>query len=90
MEIKWYQSSSTVRPREVDIESSPTTVYLHRHIREEERTDETTGEKTTWYVYEEATLTPAEYTVYAADQSRQDSVAIMEALVDIYSLIGEG
>ena len=86
MKIEWKHSESTVRPKEVDIESSPTTVYLRRNIQEEQRTDE--GETTTWYVYEEAMLTPAEYTVYAAEQAREDNIAIMEALIDIYAEIG--
>ena len=91
MKIEWKQSESTVRPKEVDYESSPTTVYLHRNIREEERPNDPDGdgEMVTWYVYEEATLTPAEYTVYAADQTREDNIAIMEALVDIYDMLGQ-
>lgn len=82
MKITWNKSSSTVRPAEVDYESSPTTVYLHRKIKETEQ------EGTTWYEYEEAKLSPAEYTVYAAEQSRQDNLAIMAALTDIYDAIG--
>lgn len=79
MKIEWYKSESTVKPKEVDYESSPTTVYLHRKIKSEER------EGVTWFTYEEAKLTPAEYTVYAAEQSREDNLAIMSALTDIYA-----
>ena len=82
MKINWYNSESTVKPSEVDYESSPTTVYLHRKIKEVER------EGTTYYTYEEAKLTPAEYTVYAAEQAREDNLAIMAALTDIYDAIG--
>ena len=82
MKIEWYKSSSTVRPAEVDYESSATTVYLHRKIKE------VGHEGTIWYEYEEAKLTPAEYTVYAAEQTREDNLAIMSALVDIYDAIG--
>lgn len=82
MKIEWYKSESTVKPKEVDYESSPTTVYLHRKIKSEER------EGVTWFTYEEAKLTPAEYTVYAAEQSREDNLAIMSALTDIYAQIG--
>ena len=82
MKINWYKSSSTVRPVEVDYESSPTTIYLHRKITETER------EGVIYYEYEEAKLTPAEYTIYAAEQTRQDNLAIMSALVDIYDIIG--
>jgi len=82
MKIEWYKSESTVKPKEVDYESSPTTVYLHRKIKSEER------EGVTWFTYEEAKLTPAEYTVYAAEQTREDNLAIMSALTDIYAQIG--
>ena len=82
MRIEWYKSESTTKPKEVDYESSPTTVYLHRKIKSEER------EGVTWFTYEEAKLTPAEYTVYAAEQTRQDNLAIMSALTDIYAQIG--
>lgn len=82
MKITWYKSSSTVRPAEVDYESSPTTVYLHRKIKETEQ------EGITWYEYEEAKLTPAEYAIYAAEQTREDNLAIMAALTDIYDAIG--
>ena len=84
MKVVWYKSSSTVKPHEVDYESSSTTVYLHRKIKSEERTDES-GVTTLWWVYEEAKLTPAEYTVYAAEQAREDNLAIMSALTDIYA-----
>lgn len=82
MIITWYKSQSTVRPFEVDYTSSPTTVYLHRKIKETEK------DGVTWYEYEEAKLTPAEYTVYAAEQTREDNLAIMAALTDIYDAIG--
>lgn len=82
MKIEWYKSESTVKPHEVDYESSPTTVYLHRKIKSYVKDD------VTYWTYEEAKLTPAEYTVYAAEQTRQDNLAIMSALTDIYEQIG--
>lgn len=85
MVIEWKKAESTVRPREVDYESSPTTVYLHRKIKEKERKAVDSDETVVYYEYEEAKLTPAEYTVYAAEQARQDNLAIMEALADIYA-----
>lgn len=82
MKIEWYKSESTVKPHEVDYESSPTTVYLHRKIKSYVK------DEVTYWTYEEAKLTPAEYTVYAAEQTRQDNLAIMSALTDIYEQIG--
>lgn len=82
MKIEWYKSESTVKPHEVDYESSPTTVYLHRKIKSYVK------DEVTYWTYEEAKLTPAEYTIYAAEQTRQDNLAIMSALTDIYEQIG--
>lgn len=82
MKIEWYKSESTVKPHEVDYESSPTTVYLHRKIKSYVK------DEVTYWTYEEAKLTPTEYTVYAAEQTRQDNLAIMSALTDIYEQIG--
>lgn len=82
MKIEWCKSESTVKPHEVDYESSPTTVYLHRKIKNYVK------DEVTYWTYEEAKLTPAEYTVYAAEQTRQDNLAIMSALTDIYEQIG--
>lgn len=81
MKITWNKAESTVKPKDVDYESSPTTVYLHKNIVEEDR------EGTLFYVYDEAKLTPTEFTVYTAEQNRQNNIAIMEALVDIYAKI---
>lgn len=87
MNIKWLKSSSTVKPKEVDYESSPDTIYLHRKITEKVIEEEGGGSHIL-YEYEEAKLTPAEYAVFAAKQSRDDNLAIMEALADLFEIIG--
>lgn len=82
MKINWQKTESTVKPREVDYETSPTTVYLHRNIQETERE----GQKI--YAYEEAKLSTAEYVVYAAEQNREYALTLMEGLIEIYNKIG--
>jgi len=79
MTINWQKSESSEKPLEVDYESSPTTVFIRRKIRKRE--DD-------FYEFEEAKLTPAEYSVFAAEQNREDSLAIMEALSALYMKIG--
>lgn len=60
--MTWQKSESTVRPQQ--IEETKSTVFLRRRIKETARTDDESGEETTWYEYEEAKLTHAEYEEY--------------------------
>lgn len=53
--MKWVQAESTVRPLEVDLESSLEYVLLHRNISEEER------EGVLYYLYEEALVPKEDY-----------------------------
>lgn len=62
--MKWRKSESTVMPETVDTTSSKTTVYLRRNIKEMNRTDGVSGDEMTFYEYEEAKLTHAEYEEY--------------------------
>lgn len=76
--MEWYQSESNTMPAEVDLESSPTTVYFRRNIREVERENER-GEKYTVYVYDEATMPKSEYASHQAytNQANIDFIAMM-------------
>lgn len=62
--MQWIKSESTVMPETVDTTSSKNVVYLRRSIEEKQRTDEESGESMTYYEYEEAKLTHAEYEEY--------------------------
>lgn len=62
--MKWEKSESTVMPETVDATSSKSVVYLRRGIKEKQRTDEESGESMTYYEYEEAKMTRAEYEEY--------------------------
>lgn len=76
--MEWYQSESNTMPAEVDLESSPTTVYFRRNIREVERENDR-GEKYTVYVYDEATMPKSEYASHQAytNQANIDFIAMM-------------
>lgn len=82
MSINWRKSESYEKPLEVDYETSPTAVFIRRKIKESDKG----GLK--FYEYEEAKLTPTEYTVYAAELNRQNTLALMEGLAAIYAKIG--
>jgi len=71
MNAKWSNSESTIRPAEVDTQSSPTTVYLRKDIREVVRED-TEGNTVNMYEYLEAAFTPIEYQAYVAEKQRSD------------------
>ena len=60
--MTWQKSESTVRPD--TIEETKSTVFLRRNIKETVRMDEESGDETTWYEYEEAKLSHAEYEEY--------------------------
>lgn len=62
--MNWIKSESTVMPETVDTTSSKSVVYMRRGIKEKQRTDEVSGESTTYYEYEEAKLTHEEYEEY--------------------------
>lgn len=75
--MEWHKSESDTMPAEVDLNSSPTTVYFRRNIHEEQRTED--GETRTVYVYDEATMTKSEYASHQAytNQANIDFIAMM-------------
>ena len=86
MELKYIRAESTVKPS--SIEYTKNSVYLHRNYTEEVR------DGVTFYIYEEACLTPEEFKEYSnkavlAGQENGDNnqLIIMEAIADLYDLI---
>ena len=67
MELNFYKSESTVRPDEVDVISSPTTVYIRKNIRQETLQDADGGELTVWK-YDEAKVPRQEFEAYRAEK----------------------
>lgn len=62
MELKYRYSESTVRPEAIQIDGD--TVYLRKDISELKREDDQ-GNKTTYWTYQEATMTVAEFNQHA-------------------------
>lgn len=75
--MEWYKAEGNTMPAEVDLNSSPTTVYFRRNIHEEQR--DIDGETRTVYVYEEATMPKSEYASHQAytNQANIDFIAMM-------------
>ena len=61
MKLNYHPSESTVRPEETRFDGCD--VRLVRNIVEEER-EQSSGEKVTFFTYEEALLSPIEFQVY--------------------------
>lgn len=70
--LKYNKSESDTIPDEIDTVSSPTTVYLRRNIRTEERQDIETETTRTVYVYDESTIPRDEYSAYLAGKAQAD------------------
>lgn len=83
MTFNWIKVTSDTYPEEIDYTSSPTTIYLHRNIKEVD------VEGVATYEYEEAKLTPAEFAIYSAAKANNAQLTIMEALADLYKKVGE-
>ena len=64
MKLNYVKSSSSVKPDLIDTTSSKTTVYIRQNIVANQRTDEMSGETSTFYEYQEAKLTKEEYREY--------------------------
>lgn len=72
LSLNYYKSESDAMPIEIDTVSSPTTVYLRKNIRAEERKDLETGETRTVYVYDEAKISRHEYADYLSGKAQAD------------------
>jgi hypothetical protein len=70
--LDYYPSESDIMPEELDTSSSPTTVYLRKNIRTEERKDPETGKTRTVFVYDEAKMPRLEYVDYLTGKTQAD------------------
>ena len=75
MVLKWEYTESTSIPAEIDDTSSPTTVYLTRNVQEKQREGET------YYAYETAKLTFAEYAEYLAELRLDDVETVIAEII---------
>jgi len=70
LSLNYHKSESDTMPEEIDTVSSPTTVYLRKNIRAEERQDVETETTRTVYVYDEATIPRDEYNAYLTGKTQ--------------------
>ena len=74
MNLYFKKSQSTVKPELIDTTSSKKVVYIRQNIVE------TVVEDTTFYEYDEAKLTKAEYAEYLKELEATDTLEIVENL----------
>lgn len=74
MQLTYHIAESLVRPKELQV--GITTVWFRKNIKEEQRTDEMTGETFTMYVYEEAKLSKDEALVYLTETEAKNAANI--------------
>lgn len=74
MKLKFYKSSSSVKPELIDTTSSKKVVYIRQNIIETQIDD------TTFYEYDETKLTKAEYEEYLKELGATDISETIENL----------
>ena len=74
MKLKLYKSQSAVKPELIDTTSSKKVVYIRQNIVE------TVVDDTTFYEYDEAKLTKAEYEEYLKELEATDTLETVENL----------
>ena len=84
----WYKAESTVKPDPIDSTSSRKWVYVRKNITSESRTDETSNETTTIFVFDECKIPKDVYTIF--EQQAIDTARISDIEEAITELIGGG
>lgn len=79
----WQKSESSIKPLEVDSESSSFYVYLRRNIFEKVVVDEVSGEERTFYEYEERKILKSEYDAYLEQEQLRADLAYMSMMVGV-------
>ena len=80
MVLNYIKSQSSIRPELIDTTSSKKVVYLRKNIVEKTEKDEMSGEERTYYEYDEAKITKAEYAQYLKELEVSD---VQQQRIDI-------
>lgn len=84
MEPKYIYSESTVEPLAIEVGVS--SVYLRKNIAKDVRTDEA-GSNVTYYTFQEAMMSLAEFNTYAAQLASVNAVKDMNNAANISLLL---
>ena len=79
MPVIYHKSESDTRPALT--ERGKKTMYLRKNITEKQREDEMTGETKTYYEYDEAALSFADYEIYVDEQRLDDIETVIAEII---------
>lgn len=82
--MEFVKSESTVKPEELEVGES--TVYFRKDIKEEVRKNEDKTE-TTFYTYEEATQSLAEFNANMLIKTEANQISIMKSLAELQTVL---
>lgn len=88
METIYKEVESRVKPVTVEIDRDYDTVYLRKNVEERTKTEESTKELITYFHYQEAQISVAEYESLELVKAVADSVTIRHEsdIIDDYTL----
>ena len=88
MTISFKKSRSSVYPALLDEESSRTHTYLRKNVEEKTEEDISSGTTITYYEYDEAVLTKAEYALYKVSEAAgEDNTEAQLAIAELAEVL---
>ena len=81
MTISFKKSRSTVYPALLDETSSKTHTYIRKNVEEKTETDPISGDTNTYYEYDEACITKAEYVLYKVAEAEGQDITNLELAI---------
>lgn len=82
--MTFYKSESTVRPKLIDFESSPTTVYIRKNIERITKEDPETHETQSFYEYDEAKVSKTDYISILHTKQEESDAALQELILTFF------
>ena len=79
----WETVEATFMPDMTDSTTSRNWVYVHRNIREEQRTDEQTGETYTVWVFEEMKIPKDSWELYKVVERNTANIDYLAMMTDV-------
>ena len=79
----WTTVESMFEPELTDSTTSRNWIYVRRNVREEQRTDEVTGETVTVYIFEEMKVPRDEWELYKAVERNTANIDYIAMMSDL-------
>jgi hypothetical protein len=72
LNLNYKTVEADTEPVDIDLTSSPTTVYINKNAHQEEKTDIVTGETRIVWIYDQAQVNRQEYDNYMQGKTQAD------------------